>query len=87
MTDTKIVMGCGHVSTATYTTEEGAKIPVCPSCIRANPKAAKEVVSLKGRVARCRSCKTPAPSDTGLFGFEYNMKGIEDSYYDGCLGW
>jgi hypothetical protein len=87
MVDTKIVMACGHVSTARYTAEDGEKSPVCPSCMQTNPKGARETISLKNRVARCRSCGKPAASDTTLFGFEYNLKGDVDTYYDGCMGW
>jgi hypothetical protein len=87
MVDRQVVMACGHVSGALYTTEDGEKIPVCPSCIQTNPKLAREPVSIKGRVARCRSCGTPAISSTALFDFQYNAKGDVDSYYDGCTGW
>lgn len=87
MVEPRVVMACGHVSTATWTDDEGGKIPVCPSCLRNDPKKAKETVSLKGRVARCRSCGTPAASSTALFDFQYNLKGDSDSYYDGCDGW
>ena len=87
MIEPRVVMACGHVSSATWTDRDGAKYPVCPSCLHSNPKAAREVVSLSGRVARCRSCRTPSASSTALFDFQYNRKGEVDSYYDGCDGW
>ena len=81
------VMACGHVSGALYTTEEGAKIPVCPVCIKINPKGAKEIVSLKGRAARCHVCKNWQPSTPTLFDFKYDATSEFDSFYDGCMGW
>lgn len=85
MLDRKAVMACGHVSNYLYTDQDGAKIPVCGTCLKIKPSLAKEVVSLKGRIARCRMCKTPAPSSPDLFSYEYHEKG--DTFYDGCQGW
>lgn len=83
----KVVMGCGHISSSLWTSEDGEKIPVCADCLRNNPKKAKEVVTLRGRIARCRSCGKPQSSSTALFDFKFNPTGEIDSYYDGCVGW
>lgn len=85
--DLRPVMECGHISAAIYTDEDGNKLPVCSTCIKTNPKAAKEIANLKGRIAVCTGgCGNKQPSSSNLFNFFYTGKN-EDAYYDGCNGW
>lgn len=82
----KSVMACGHVSYATKTEDDGAKIPVCLECLKIKPKEAKTIVSIAGRVAICSFCGKKAKSSPSLVSYFYNIDKDTDTFYDGCRG-
>ena len=80
------LMACGHVAQG----KDDQGKPVCVICIGISAGATKiadKKPCLKGRMARCSSCRNRVKSALDLPFFAYRPSSKEDSYYCGCQGW